>query len=431
MLDFRKVGDELEQHRTALARRPGFDAKLIDRVKELWEARAAAIHETQGAQERRNALNNDMKRIMREGGDEEKARAREEARAVSERVKSLEARTKEIEDALETLMLEIPNVPHPSVPTGADESANVVVRTWGDKPAFDFEPKEHDEIGLALGLLDFDAAARVAGARFVVEYGALAKMERALAAFMIDVHVAESGYREVAVPYMVNRDALIGTGQLPKFESDLFKVPYSETTDYFLVPTAEVPVTNLYRGTIIEAPLPIALCCHTPCFRSEAGAAGKDTRGMIRMHQFHKVELVRFVEPETSYDEHEKLVAHAEAVLQKLGLHYRVVVLSSGDLSASAAKCYDLEVWLPGADRYREISSCSNFEDYQARRARIRYKRDKKDKARLVHTLNGSGLPTGRTLIAILEQYQQRDGSVIIPEALRPYMQMERIEARS
>jgi seryl-tRNA synthetase len=435
MLDFRKVGADLEHFQVQLARRPGFDAALINRVQDLWQARASVIQETQQAQQRRNELNKDMKRVMREGSDEEKSTARTEAKAVSERVKALEAQTKEVEGQLEALMLEIPNVPHPSVPEGAGEEENVEVRRWGRAPTFDFEPLDHMSIGVDhLGLLDFEAAARLTGSRFVVQFGPLARLERALTALFIDTHVSEHGYTEVAVPYLVNRESLTGTGQLPKFEGDLFKVPFSDDRDYFLIPTAEVPVTNLYRDTILtpdDGPLPHAFACYTACFRSEAGAAGKDTRGMIRQHQFNKVEMVRFVEPETSYDELEVLVRHAEAVLEKLGLHYRTVLLCTGDLSANAAKCFDVEVWLPGQGRFREIFSCSNFEDFQARRARIRYKTEKKGKAKLLHTLNGSGLAVGRTLIAILENYQDADGGVRIPDALRPYMGgVERIEPR-
>ena len=435
MLDFRRVGAELDEHRRQLCRRPGFDGTLLDRVTELYQARSDAIHETQAAQERKNALNADMKRIFKSGTDEEKAAARQEARVVSDRVKELETQTRAVEEALDTLMLEIPNVPHASVPDGADEEDNAHASTWGEAPAFDFEPRDHHAIGVeCLGLLDFERASKVAGARFAVQYGDVARLERALVSFMIDVHTSEHGYEEVAVPYLVNRDSLFGTGQLPKFESDLFKVPFKEATDYYLIPTAEVPVTNLHRDSIFapeDDPLPRAYCCYTACFRSEAGAAGKDTRGIIRQHQFNKVELVRFVEPETSYDELEKLRGHAEAILQKLGLHYRVMTLCTGDMSAASAKCYDLEVWLPGQARYREISSCSNFEDYQARRARIRYKKERKGKARLVHTLNGSGLAIGRTMVALFEQYQDKDGGVRLPEVLQPYMGgLTRLEPR-
>jgi len=428
MLDFRQVGAELDRYRSLLSRRPTFDVSMLDRVKSLWEERSGVIQEKQSLETKRNSANTEMQRIMKGGTDADKAKAREEMKALSDRIKALETQLQGTEDRLDKLMYDIPNVPHETVPLGKGEQDNVVVRTWGEKPKFAFKPKDHVDVGQgALGMFDFERAAKIAGARFVVEYDDLARMERALVAFMLDVHTAEHGYREVSVPYLLNASALLGTGQLPKFADDQFKVPFSEAVDYYLVPTAEVPVTNLYADEILEpdqAPLPIAFCCYTACFRKEAGAAGRDTRGIMRQHQFHKVELVRFVEPETSYAELEKLVEHAEAILQKLGLHYRVVLLSTGDMGSNAAKCYDLEVWLPGQDQYREISSCSNFEDFQARRAKIRYKKDKdkKTKAQLLHTLNGSGLAIGRTMVAILEQRQEEDGTVRIPDALQPYM---------
>jgi seryl-tRNA synthetase len=438
MLDFRQVGAELERFRAALSRRPTFDTSILDRVREMYAERSAAIQETQDLQTKRNAANADMQKIMKSGTNEEKAKARDEMKELSNRVKTLESRVTELEATLEKTMLDIPNVPHASVPTGKGEHDNQVVRTWGEKPVFDFQPRDHVEIGeTILKMFDFERATKIAGARFVVEYDELAAMERALASFMLDVHVRESGYREVAVPYLANAQAFTGTGQLPKFADDQFKVPFNESTDYYLVPTAEVPVTNLYMDSIIEAEdgaLPIAFACYTACFRKEAGSAGRDTRGILRQHQFNKVELVRFADPEKSYEEHEKLVGHAEKILQKLGLHYRVSLLCSGDMSANAAKCYDLEVWLPGQNAYREISSCSNFEDFQARRAKIRYRPngDKKSKPALVHTLNGSGLAIGRTLVAILENYQERDGSVRVPEVLVPYLGgRTRIEPKS
>ena len=426
MLDFRQVGADLATYRTRLTRRPTFDGTVLDRVAELFAARTESIHQTQATQEQRNQHTKAMGAVMKSGTPAEKDAAREKGKQLGDQAKALEQRTKDLEAELEQLMLEIPNAPHDSVPSGADASANVVVRVHGDKPKFDFAPRDHVAIGAdVLGLLDFERAAKITGTRFVVEYDEAARLERSLASFMLDTHVREHGYREVSVPFMVNRAALTGTGQLPKFEADLFKVPYNENTDYFLVPTAEVPVTNLYLDTILtpeDGPLPHAYACHTACFRSEAGAAGRDTRGIIRQHQFNKVELVRFTEPERSYEEHELMVSHAENILKKLGLHFRTVLLCAGDMGANAAKCYDLEVWLPGQDAYREISSCSNFEDYQARRARIRYKKDAQGKAQLLHTLNGSGLAVGRTLVAILEQYQEADGSVRVPEVLVPYM---------
>ncbi|MCB9654596.1 MAG: serine--tRNA ligase [Deltaproteobacteria bacterium] len=424
MLDFRQVGQDLDAYRKALGRRPSFDERRLDEVRRLYEARSDAIQEVQALQEKKNAENEAMQKVFRAGTPEEKAKAREEQKALSNRIRAQEERVAELETGLEALMLDIPNVPHESVPVG-DESKNEVVRVFGEKPTFDFAARDHVDLGVGLGMLDFEKAAKIAGARFAVEYDDLARMERALAAFMLDTHVEENGYREVAVPFLVNSGALRGTGQLPKFEEEQFRVPFSENVDYWLVPTAEVPVTNLFANDIIgpdDGPLPLAFCAHTACFRKEAGAAGKDTRGLIRMHQFNKVELVRFVEPESSYEELERLVGHAERILQKLELHYRVVLLASGDMSANAAKCYDLEVWLPGQNLYREISSCSNFEDFQARRAKIRYRRGAKDKPRLVHTLNGSGLAVGRTLVAILEQCQEADGGIRIPSALRPYL---------
>lgn len=431
MLDFRKVGENLDDYRTALSRRPTFDATKLDRVKTLWESRASAITETQALQAEKNKQNKEMGRIFKSGTDEEKAKAREEQRALSDKIKALEQQVSEAEDELKQTMLDIPNVPHESVPVGEDETQNQVVRHWGEKPVLDFDPKDHVSIGADnLGLFDFERAAKITGSRFVVQYGHLAKLERALASFMLDVHTTEHGYTEVATPFLANTDSLTGTGQLPKFADDQFRVPYNDDKDYWLIPTAEVSLTNLHRDEIVEQELPIAYCGYTACFRKEAGSAGRDTRGILRQHQFGKVELVRFVDPATSYEEHEKLVAHAEAILQKLGLHYRVSLLCTGDMSANATKCYDLEVWLPGQNEYREISSCSNFEDFQARRAMIRYK-NAKGKNRLLHTLNGSGLATGRTLVAVLEQYQQADGSVVIPEVLLPYMGgLEKIEPR-
>ncbi|MEL7371002.1 MAG: serine--tRNA ligase [Myxococcota bacterium] len=425
MLDFRQVGADLEAYRTRLSRRPTFDPASLDRLKTLFESRAAAIAETQSLQEKKNAQNKAMKQLFKSGSDEEKAKARADQKALSQSVKDNEERVAEIEETLGALMLEIPNVPHDTVPDGADEDENVVVDTWGKVPKFDFEPADHVVIGERLGGFDFARAAKISGSRFVVEYGPLAHLERALSAFMIDVHVTEHGYREVAVPFLVNSGALTGTGQLPKFADDQFKVPFSDNVDYWLIPTAEVPVTNLFADEIItpnDGGLPQTFVCASACFRKEAGAAGRDTRGIIRQHQFNKVEMVRIVDPTTSYDELERLRGHAEAILQKLGLPYRVSLLCAGDMSANAAKCYDLEVWLPSQNKYREISSCSNFEDFQARRAKIRYKAEAKGKAKLVHTLNGSGLAVGRTVVAILENYQQADGSVIVPEALRPYM---------
>jgi seryl-tRNA synthetase len=332
------------------------------------------------------------------------------------------------EEELLEVLIRIPNIPHPSVPAGFDDNDNLLVKQHGERPVFAFTPKAHWDIGQELGILDFERAAKIAGARFPLYFGVGAQLERALAAFMLDLHVSENGYKEVLPPFIVNRKSMTGTGQLPKFEADLFKL---ENWEYFLVPTAEVPVTNIYQDEILdEEALPIYYTAHTPCFRSEAGSHGKDTRGLIRQHQFNKVELVKFVAPENSYDELEKLLADAEKVLARLGLAYQVVILCTGDLGFSSAKTYDIEVWMPAQQRYREISSCSNFEGFQARRAGIRMRRQGKKGTEPVHTLNGSGLAVGRTVAAILENCQQPDGSVLIPEALRPYMGgKERLEA--
>jgi len=337
-----------------------------------------------------------------------------------DRIKSLDSEMRQFAEKIREELLVIPNVTHESVPVGEGAEDNIEARKWGEQPRFDFEPRDHADIGVNLGILDFERGAKIAGARFTLEWGMAARMERALINFMLDLHTKEHGYIEVLPPFMANRASNIGTGNLPKFEQDLFRVA---DTELYLVPTAEVPVTNIHRDEILEpGSLPRCYTAYTPCFRSEAGAAGKDTRGLMRQHQFNKVELVKFVEPENGYEELEKLTANAEEVLKRLGLHYRVVTLCTADIGFSAAKTYDLEVWLPGEDAYREISSCSNFEAFQARRANIRYRPDKKSKPRFVHTLNGSGLAIGRTLIAILENYQQKDGSALIPEALRPYL---------
>jgi seryl-tRNA synthetase len=350
-------------------------------------------------------------------------------KAVGEQIKRVEDELSGIEDTLTELNLRIPNLPHASVPVGKDPSSNTVTRLWGSPPTLTGAAKSHWDIGEALGILDFDRAAKITGARFAVLKGAGARLERALINYMLDLHTTRHGYREVLTPFLVNRSSMTATGQLPKFEEDLFRL---RDEDYFLIPTAEVPVTNLHRDEMLtESALPIKYTAYTPCFRREAGSYGKDTRGLIRLHQFNKVELVAFTKPEQSYEELERLTGHAEAILQGLGLHYRVVTLCTGDMGFSAAKTYDIEVWIPSQTHYREISSCSNFEGFQARRAGIRYKSTagkKEIKTEFVHTINGSGLAVGRTLVAILEQYQQPDGSVTIPDALRQYMGgMERL----
>ena len=353
----------------------------------------------------------------------------EEMKKVSQDLKGLDGVVEEREKILQDFLLTIPNLPHASVPAGKDPSGNVEVKRWGEIPKFDFKPKPHWDLGEELGILDFKNGAKITGARFTLYWDLGAKLERALINFMLDLHTREHGYREVLPPFMVNRTSMTGTGQLPKFEEELFKV---EGTDYFLIPTAEVPVTNIHQDEVLEEKvLPLYYTAYTPCFRKEAGSYGKDTRGLIRQHQFNKVELVKFARPESSYDELEKLLSDAEEVLKRLKLPYRVVNLCSGDLGFSASKTYDIEVWLPGQETFKEISSCSNFEDFQARRAKIRYRISGKSKTEYVHTLNGSGLAVGRTLVAILENYQQADGSVIIPEVLRHYLYgVEIIEKR-
>ncbi|MGZ4825320.1 MAG: serine--tRNA ligase [Terriglobales bacterium] len=372
-----------------------------------------------------NKASEEIARLKREKQDASQQMA--EMRRVREEVAELEKLAAGAEAEMQDILKTIPNLPHESVPVGEGPEQNLEVRRWGSPPKFDFTPKPHWELGAELGVLDLERAVKLTGARFAVYWDLGARMERALAAFMLDLHTREHGYTEVLPPFLVNKDSMYGTGQLPKFEADLFKVPHGDTNLY-LIPTAEVPVTNLYRDELLDAArLPIKLTAWTPCFRSEAGSYGKDVRGIIRQHQFQKVELVKFARPETSYDELESLTANAEEVLRRLGLHYRVMALSTGDMGPSSAKTYDLEVWLPGQQLFREISSCSNFEAYQARRANIRFKPEGKGKSEYVHTLNGSGLAVGRTWLAVLENYQQADGSVVIPEALRPYMGADRI----
>jgi len=423
MLDLKYVVTHLDEVRARLARRGG--GLDLEPLAKLARERSELTVEVEGLRQKQNAANDEMRKLAKD--PEKLAVARTELRQTSERIKAIDFQLREVEEKLEDQLLRIPNLPHQTVPDGLSAEQNVVVRSWGEKPRFDFQPKEHADLGEGLGILDFERAAKIAGARFVVYFGLGARLERALASFMLDVH-SQRGYREVLPPFLVNRSSYVGTGQFPKFEQDVFAV---KDHDLFLVSTAEVPVTNLYRDEILEgAKLPIRHCAYTPCFRSEAGSYGKDTRGLIRQHQFQKVELVKFTRPESSYEEHEQLVRDAEEILQRLGLHYRVVLLCAGDMGASAAKCYDIEVWLPGQNAYREISSCSNFEDYQARRAKIRFK-DEGGKPRFVHTLNGSGLAVGRTLVAILEQGQRADGSVDLPEALWLYLGgVKRVEAQ-
>ena len=425
MLAREYLRENADQYRVALKNRGA--TVDIDRFLKLDAERRRTIVQVETLKNQRNVASQEIAQLKKNKQD---ASSQIDAmKRVGDDIKRLDDRLAVIEDELHNLELYFPNVPHQSVPVGADESANRVERTWGQKPKFAFTPKPHWDIGEALGILDFDRAAKITGARFTVLYAAAAKLNRALINFMLDLHAGQ-GYIEVLPPFLVNADSLRGTGQLPKFEDDLFKTTGEKP--YYLVPTAEVPVTNLHRDEFIDASqLTLSYTAYTPCFRAEAGAAGRDTRGLIRQHQFEKVELVKFAMPERSWDELEKLTRDAESVLQALDIHYRVVTLSTGDLGPSSAKTYDLEVWLPGQDAYREISSCTNFLDYQARRASIRYRTSDK-KTGFVHTLNGSGLALGRTLVAILENCQQADGSVVVPQALKKYMGgMERITASS
>lgn len=416
MLDLKWVRDHLDIVQEALEHR---NSKVdLSRFKELDASRREVIVEVEQLKNRRNVVSGEIAKLKKAGEPaEDKIVA---MRELGDKIKQFDERLAEIEEELSRILLDIPNIPDKSVPIGLDESANVVVRTWGEKPTFDFEPKPHWDTGIDLGILDFERASKIAKARFVLYWNLGARMERSLLNLMLDTHTGKHGYTEVFPPILVNSASLTGTGQLPKFKEDLFKV---EGEDLYLIPTAEVPVTNIHRDEVLSAEdLPRYYCAYTPCFRSEAGAYGKDTRGLIRHHQFNKVELVKFVNPQTSYDELEKLTANAEAILQALNIHYRVVALSTGDMGFSSAKTYDIEVWLPGFGGYREISSCSNFEDFQARRANIRFRENPKAKPQFVHTLNGSGLAIGRTVAAVLENYQQADGTVRIPEVLKPYM---------
>lgn len=415
MLEKNFVRENLEFVRERLSTRGGDYAldELID-MDAQWKK---LLIQAEELRRQRNEASEQIGKLRNEGRDTTAQQA--QVRKISNEIKVLEDQVKVLEDKLTAILHGIPNLPHASVPVGSDEAANAEVRRWGTPPTFDFQPLDHVDIGTRLGILDMDRAAKIAGTRFSLLSGAGARMERALISFMLDVHTREHGYQEILPPFMANSASLFGTGNLPKFAQDLFKV---EGFDYYLIPTAEVPVTNIYRGEVLEvAALPKKFVAYTPCFRSEAGSYGKDTRGLIRQHQFNKVELVKFADPGDSYNELESLTRDAEEILQRLGIHYRVVVLCTGDMGFSSAKTYDIEVWLPSQNRFREISSCSNFEAFQARRANIRF-RNAEGKRHYVHTLNGSGLAVGRTWLAILENYQQKDGSVVIPEALRPYM---------
>ena len=428
MLDLRLVRDHLDKVEQALHNR-GLTEVSLEEFRWRDAERRRLVAQVEALRHERNTLSQQVGNLMKAGRKAEAEPLKLRVAVVNEDIKTLEARAGEHDAWVRDFLLNLPNLPHQTVPVGADSRDNPVVRTWGEAPAFDFAPRPHWEVGENLGILDFERAAKIAGARFALLKGAGALMERALINFMLDLHTCKHGYLEVLPPFMTNRASMTGTGQLPKFQEDLFKL---EGWDYFLVPTAEVPVTNMHRDEILrEEDLPLNYTAYTPCFRSEAGSYGKDVRGLIRQHQFNKVELVKFAIPENSYAELETLLLNAEEVLKELGLHYRVVVLCTGDMGFAAAKTYDIEVWLPAQNLYREISSCSNFEDYQARRANIRMRRAGAKGTELVHTLNGSGLAVGRTLVAILENCQQPDGSVVIPEKLRPYMGgLEEIKAR-
>jgi seryl-tRNA synthetase len=407
-------------------RQRGMDpAAVLKDFREVDTQRRQAITEAETSKAQRNKASEEIAKLKKSGQDASAAMA--QTKELRERISELEKTASDLDAQLREILAGIPNLPHASVPIGHSADDNVEVRCWGAPPKFDFTPKPHWDLGSDLGILDLERAVKLTGARFAVYWDLGAKLERALANFMLDLHTREHGYTEVLPPYLVNSDSMYGTGQLPKFAADSFRVPHGEK-DLWLIPTAEVPVTNLFRDEVLDSSrLPVSLTAYTPCFRSEAGSYGKDVRGIIRQHQFQKVELVKFAHPEHSYEEHEKLTLNAEEVLQRLGLHYRTVALCTGDMGASSAKTYDIEVWLPGQQLYREISSCSNFEAYQARRANIRYRPEGKNKTEFVHTLNGSGLAVGRTWVAIVENYQQADGSVIIPEVLRAYIGAEKI----
>lgn len=425
MLDLNFVRNNLPLVEEKLRHRGMNPAEVLKDFLAIDVERRQAITDVETLKAMRNRKSEEVGSLKKAGQDA--TALMEETKSLRDQIAEREKAATSYEARLRDLLAGIPNLPSDSVPSGSSSDDNVEVRRWGTPPVFEFKPKPHWELGETLGILDLERAAKLTGARFAVYWDMGAKLERALANFMLDLHTREHGYTEVLPPYLVNSDSMYGTGQLPKFAADLFRVPHGEK-DLWLIPTAEVPVTNLYRDEVLEGSrLPVSLTAYTPCFRSEAGSYGKDVRGIIRQHQFQKVELVKFVHPEKSYEELEKLTGHAETVLQRLGLHYRVVTLCAADMGFSSAKTYDIEVWLPGQGLFREISSCSNFEAFQARRANIRFRPDGKGKTEFVHTLNGSGLAVGRTWLAILENYQQADGSVLIPQLLQPYVGAERI----
>jgi seryl-tRNA synthetase len=429
MLDLNFVRENLPLVEEKLRQRGMDPAVVLKDFREVDTQRRQAVTEAETSKAQRNKASEEIAKLKKSGQDASAAVAH--TRDLREKIQTLEKTATDLDARLRDILAGIPNLPHASVPVGHSAEQNVEVRRWGAPPKFDFTPKAHWDLGAELGILDLERAVKLTGARFAVYWDLGAKLERALANFMLDLHTRQHGYTEVLPPYLVNSESMYGTGQLPKFAADLFRVPHGDK-DLWLIPTAEVPVTNLYRDEVLDqARLPISLTAYTPSFRSEAGSYGKDVRGIIRQHQFQKVELVKFTRPDNSYEEHEKLTHDAEEVLEKLGLHYRTVALCTGDMGPSSAKTYDIEVWLPGQQLYREISSCSNFESYQARRANIRYRPEGKNKTEFVHTLNGSGLAVGRTWVAIVENYQQADGSVRIPEALQPYIGSERITKKS
>ncbi|AYF53965.1 serine--tRNA ligase [Clostridium botulinum C] len=419
MLDLKRIRNNPEEIKNIMQNRgEDFDNKLIDDVVALDERRRQILVEVEKLKSKRNSESSQIGKLKKEGKDTSDVMA--EMKKLSDEIKAFDVELNEVDEKIKYIMLRIPNIPNPNVPDGESDEDNVEIRKWGEVTKFDFESKAHWDIGVDLGILDFERGGKIAGSRFTIYKGLGARLERAIINYFLDMHTIDHGYTEILPPYMVNRESMTGTGQLPKFEEDAFKV---ENNGYFLIPTAEVPVTNMYRNEILNGEeLPIKHAAYSACFRAEAGSAGRDTRGLVRQHQFNKVELVKFVKPEQSYDELEKLTRDAEDVLKGLGLPYRVVRICKGDLGFTAALKYDIEVWMPSYNRYVEISSCSNFEDFQARRANIRYKDSQKSKPEFIHTLNGSGVAIGRTVAAILENYQNEDGTVTIPEALRPYM---------
>lgn len=426
MLDVKRIRENLDEIKVLMGRRGEgeFDPKDLDEVIELDDKRKEILKKVEVLKNKSNVESKKIPEMMKKGENIDAIKA--DLKELSDEIKGLDGQLREVEDKLKYRLLRIPNVPNPDVPQGETDEDNVEIRRWGEPTKFDFEHKAHWDIGTDLDILDFERAGKITGSRFTLYKGLGSKLERSIISFFLDYHTENHGYTEVLPPFMANENSFLGTGQLPKFAEDMFKI---EGLNYYLVPTAEVPVTNIYAGEILEGDkLPIKHCAYTPCFRSEAGSAGRDTRGLVRQHQFNKIELVKFVKPEDSYDELEKLTNDAEKMLQLLEIPYRVVKICTGDLGFTAAKKYDIEVWMPSYNRYVEISSCSNFEDFQARRANIRFKRDRESKTEFVHTLNGSGLAVGRTLAAILENYQQADGTVAVPEILKPYMKCDVIK---